>query len=205
MPRELRPELEDLISSGHCNWHTCFDIVLTGGTELFLSTGEIYVNRFGKDQQYLAKVRPDVDELEMSLDLEMDGIKFKVSNVDMVIGRTLTTSTRKLDGAEAIVGILFIEKGQPLEQAIWDAKMPGQLVSGEVVDEDVDFTLISIVDGIIVAGRTIADEFQWQEPISNVPDSDPNDLNPRDPGNLDIEPNRRRGRYLDYEPMVLTL
>lgn len=105
----------------------------------------------------------------MSLDIEVDGLDFAVANVDMVVGRTLTGAERKLDGAEAIVGILFIDPTLALSQAIWDAKIPGEITTAGVQDEKVSFNLISSVDGVVVAGRTIADEFQWQEPVSNVP------------------------------------
>lgn len=178
MPREVRTELQDLIDSGKCNWQTTLDITLTGGEELFLSTGEIHVDRFGKDQVYSGKICPDVSPLTMSLDIEVDQQDFKVSNVDLVIGRVLTTSVRKLDAAEAISGILFIDTGLPLTDAIWDAKMLGELVSSSVNDKEVPFMLVSIIDSVIISGRTIASEFQWQEPISNVPNSDPNDNGP---------------------------
>lgn len=200
LPREVRTELTALINSGHCNWHTTVDLVLTDATELFWSTGEIHVNRFGKNQQYVAKIERDVPELAMSVDVEVDGIDIKVANVDMVIGRTLTSSVRKLDGAEAVVGILFIDTSLPVAQAIWDAKVPCLVMTGEVGDEAVAFSLVSSIDGIVVAGRTIAEEFQWQEPVSNVPVFDPNDIDPRNPDNF---PGRRGGRYLDYEPMVM--
>jgi hypothetical protein len=198
LAREVRTELRDLIDSGRCNWHTTMDITLTGGDQLFLSTGEIHVNRFGKDQLYLAKLTPDVGPLSMSLDIEVDQQEFKISNVDMEIGRTLTTAARKLDGAQVISGILFIDPDSPLEDAIWDAKIPGELVASAVEDESVPFSLISTIDAIVVAGRTISSEFQWQEPVSNVPEHDPDD-NPRG----DDDPIRpgRKGRYGDFDPI----
>lgn len=196
MPREVRTELQTLINSGRCAWHSAYDIVLTDGEDLFISTGEIHVNRFGKDQQYLARVEPDVGELSMSSDIEVDGQEFKTTNVDLIIGQLLTTSVRRMDGATAIIGILFLEIGQPVSQAIWDAKMPASLVAGEVGDESVNFTAISQVDLVTVSGRSISNEFQWQEPVSVVPVSDPSDIPPHTDPNGDSP---GRGRYGEQE------
>lgn len=203
--RELRPELQALINSGHCNWHSTVDLVLTDGNQLHLSTGEIAVNRFGKVEQYLSRLdRNGVQEFSMSLDIEIDSVDFKISNVDLIIGRLLTSSVRRLDGAEGILGILFLEKGQPISQAIWDAKMPGQLIAGEVRDEAVDCSLVSVIDSITISGRTIASEFQWQEPISNAPNVNPDftPTNPRDPFGPGETPRSGRGRYGDFDPMI---
>lgn len=196
MPREIRTELSTLINSGRCAWHTTYDIVLTDGEDLFLSTGEILVNRFGKNQQYLARVLPDVGELSLSSDVEVDGQEFKTTNVDLVIGQLLTTSVRRMDGAQVIIGILFLEIGQPASQAIWDAKIKASLVAGEISDESVAFTAVSQVDLVVVSGRSISNEFQWQEPVSIAPVIDPNDIPPhRDPN--DDSPGR--GRYGEIE------
>lgn len=181
-----------MINSGRCAWHSTYDIILTDGEDLFLSTGEIFVNRFGKNQQYLARILPDVGELSLSSDIEVDGQEFKTTNIDLIIGQLFTTSIRRMDGASVVIGILFIEIGQPVSQAIWDAKLPASLVAGEVSDNSVSFTAISQVDLSVVSGRSISNEFQWQEPISTVPLVDPNDIPPhRDPN----EDSPGRGRY----------
>lgn len=197
MPRELRPELETLIASGHCNWHTAMDITLTSGTQLYFSSGEIYVNRFGVTRQYLAKLR-EVGQLDLSVDVEVDQIGFKVANVDMVIGQTLTGATRQLDGARGTRGVIFIDRNDTnfsAGQHILDQNFPGELVASEVSDETADFSMPSVIDSVIVSGRTIASEFQWREPVSNVPDSDPSDI-------PIIVPDRRGGggRYGDDAP-----
>lgn len=203
--RELRPELTTLLNSRHCIAFSTMDIVLTDGEDLFVSSAEIHVNRFGKNQQYLARIPPGgIQELAMSLDVEVDGVDFQLTNVDMVIGQLLTAATRRLDGAEATVGALFLVIGDLPANAIWDARMLGSLISSQISDETVDFSLVSVIDGIAVAGRTIASEFQWQEPISNVPSTNPIDLGPGggpvgfDPGDPDSSLGRR-GRYLDFE------
>lgn len=177
MPRELRPELEALIASGHCNWHSAIDIELTSGTELHFSSGEVFVDRFGIERQYLAKLR-DVGPLDLSMDIEVDQIAFKVANVDMVAGQLFTGATRQLDGAQGTRGVIFIDRDADFSagQHILDQNFPGELVAGEVSDETVDFTMPSVVDTVIVSGRTIASEFQWREPISNIPLFDPSDL-----------------------------
>lgn len=179
MPRELRTELETLIATGHCNWATAIDVVLTGDVPLHFSSSEIYVNRFDvSDRQYLAKLR-NIQALEMSLVPEDDMITFDVANVDTVVGQTLTGAERRLDGARATVGTIFIDRADSnfaAGQHIYDARMPGELVAGEVADENVGFTLQSDVDAVTISGRTIASEFQWREPVSVVPLSDPLDL-----------------------------
>lgn len=204
MPRELRPELEALIESGHCNWHTTVDLVLTGDVEVHLSSGEILVDRFGVNRQYLAKLR-NIQPLDMSVAPEVDQIIFDAANVDMVMGQTLTGATRRLDGARAIVGTLFIDRDDSdfdAGQHICDPRMSGELVSGEVGEENVSFALISDVDVVIIAGRTIASEFQWREPVSVAPLFDPSDI-PGHPGDGgDTEPGRR-GRYGDGGLMPL--
>jgi hypothetical protein len=200
--RELRPELSALINSLHCNWHSTMDITLQGNEQLFLSTGEIFVDRFGKTQQYLSKVK-SVGELGLSLDVEADTCEIVLSNVDLLLGQTLSSDNRKLDGAESVLGVLFIDKDQPLDEAIWDAKVPMSIVQGDTGDEEIKTSLISVVDSIIVSGRTIAEEFQWREPLSNAPLIDPNDIGPR-PGGSPIDPNddpRRGGRYRDFNPI----
>lgn len=207
MPRELRTELEALIESGHCNWHTVIDLELTSGTELHLSTGEIFVDRFDIERTYLAKLR-DVGQLDMSVDIEVDQIAFKVANVDMVTGRLLTGATRQLDGAQGIRGVLFIDRDADFStgQHILDQNFPGELVAGEVSDETVDFTMPSVVDTVIVSGRTIASEFQWREPVSNVPQFDPSDLPspiPTGGGGLGVGGGGRYGDRLEpLGPMV---
>ena len=202
MPREVRTELQTLINTGRCAWHSTYDIFLTDGEDLYLSTGEIHVNRFGKDQQYLARILPDVGELAMSSDVEVDGQEFKATNVDLIIGQLLTTAVRRMDGALVTIGILFLELGQPVSQAIWDAKMPAVLVAGEVGDESVNFTAVSQVDLVVVSGRSISNEFQWQEPVSVVPVSDPNDIPPYQDPNED-SPGRGRYGEIDFPRMYL--
>jgi hypothetical protein len=101
-----------------------------------------------------------------------------------------------MDGAQVIIGILFLEIGQPASQAIWDAKIKASLVAGEISDESVAFTAVSQVDLVVVSGRSISNEFQWQEPVSIAPVIDPNDIPPhRDPN--DDSPGR--GRYGEIE------
>lgn len=197
MPREVRAELTTLINSGRCNWDSTMDIVLTGGVELFLSTAEIEVDRFGKEEEYQARLSA-VEALEMSVDPEVDGQAFKISNVDLVVGQLLTGAVRRLDGAQAVSGVLFIDPDDPVPtNAIWDAKMPGELLASEVNDSDVSFAFVSSIDSVIVPGRTIASEFQWREQVSNVPLFDPNDM---PTGPLPVAPIGGGGRYSDPQP-----
>lgn len=199
--RELRPALTVLIATGNYGMHTTHDIGLSDGvTFIFLSSGEILVSNADKNQQYLARL-DEVQSLQMSLDIESDMQQFNITNVDMIIGQTLTGAIRQLDGAKTVVGALFIDPNKPYLPAnlFWDARMPCQLSSGEVTDEKVDFTATSDVDAISVSGRLIVEEFSWQEPINIAPEFDPDDLNP--PGRFDPE-NPRRGRYGDLDPVI---
>ena len=191
--RELRAELTELINSGHCGWASAFDITLTGGEFLAFSTIDVFVDRFGITRQYFARVSV-VQPLEMSLEPEVDQINFSVSNVDMIMGQTLTGATRKLDGARCVCGTIFIDNTLEFEDGLhfYDPKLPGELIDGDVHDQNVDFSLFSDVDVAVISGRRIAEEFQWREPISNVPASDPNDIIQFTP--LDQDPTNH-GRY----------
>lgn len=179
MPRELRPQLEALIASRHCSWQTTMDIILTSGLPLFFSSSDIFVDNFGKTQQYTAKLRQDsVGALSLSQDIEADMMEFGIDNLDKIFGQLFTGAVREFDGAQAIVGTLFVDPQNPdfeLGEHYWDPKMPGDLVSSEIKDLKVDLTLTSTIDSTIIPGRTIASEFQWREPIGHIPVSDPND------------------------------
>lgn len=210
MPRELRPELETLIARGHCNWATVMQITLTGGTQIHLSSSELFVDRFGITQQFLGKLEKDnLGALAMSVDEEVDQIDFTVANVDMVMGRQLTGEERKMDGARAVRGVVFIDRFQPIDagQHILDYNFPGELLSSEITDPSVGFSLVSDPDSVIIAGRTIASEFQWREPVSSIQVLDPSDILPVGPGGLgpgrggDIEP-IRGGRYGEFDPLL---
>jgi hypothetical protein len=175
--REGRAELSTLIATRNVIQHTTLDITLTDNTTLFISTMDILINRFGKVQQYLAKLRPEsINEVNMSLDVEQDGFDFQIANVDMIVGQLLTGATRRFDGAEAILGTFFLARGDTLANAIWDSRIPGVLVAGEVGDESVALSFVSAIDAVLVSGRSISQEFPWQAPISTVPTEDPNDI-----------------------------
>jgi hypothetical protein len=210
VPRELRTELETLIDSGHCNWATAIDITLTGLPPVHFSSTEIVVDRFDVDnRQYLGKLR-DIKSCDMSLDPEVDQIEFGAANVDMVMGRTLTGATRRLDGAKAVRGVIFIDKDLDFEdnQHIYDPTLPGELVAGEVGDEEVAFSLISEIDSVIISGRTIASEFQWREPLSNIPLRDPSDIGPFGGGGgrgTDLGDGNGGGRYGDFDPIKVNI
>lgn len=198
--RELRPELETLIATGNYGMHTTHDIRLTDGTMVYLSSGNILINNADKNQQYLALL-DEVQAMLMSLDVEADMQQFNITNVDMVIGQTLTGAIRQLDGARTIIGALFIDTTKPYLSAnfFWDSRMPCELSTGEVSDTKVDFTATSDIDAITVSGRLIIEEFPWQEPVSNAPTNDPNDIIPSGGGGPS---NPRRGRYGDFDPVV---
>lgn len=199
--RELRPELEELIATGNYGMHTTHDIRLTDGTLIFLSSGEILVDNVDKTQQYLARLH-EVQSLEMSLDIAADMQQFNITNVDKVVGQTLTGAIRQLDGARSIIGTIFIDPNKSYipENFFWDARMPTELSTGEVSDEKVDFTATSDIDAISISGRLITEEFPWQEPVHVAPEFDPNDLDPREQ-----DPHRGRGRYGEFEDPVMPL
>lgn len=195
MPREVHPNLQALIDSGHCNQHSAIDVILKDGTTFYLSTGELLVGI----KQYKADI-DDIGEFSMSLDPEVDEIEFDVQNIDYLMGRTLTGFDTPLAGAEGILGIIFIN---PTTLAIfYDAKMKGEIITGEVSDTVVEFQLASKPDVVYVSGRAIASEFPWREPVHVVPSFNPNDL----PGRPDPEdpegPRRFPGRYGDYGDLM---
>lgn len=198
MPREVHPTLQALIDTGHCNWHSTVDVELKGEEEpLLLSTGQLLLG----DNQYTSNL-VDVSEFSMGLDVEVDEVEFDAQNTDYVMGQTLTGFDNPLAGARGILGLIFINR---LTQAkFYDAKMQGEIVTGEVGDEVVQFQIISDPDITAIAGRTIAAEFPWREPIHVNPVGNPDDLIPpggfpgrggRDPG--DPMGPRGPGRYGD--------
>jgi hypothetical protein len=208
LPRELRPELVALIDTGNYGMHTTHDIQLTDGTQLFLSSSEAFVDNVDKTQQYLARLN-EIQALTMSVDIEADIQQFSATNVDKIIGQTLTGSVRQLDGASSIIGAIFIDHTKDFIPAnlFWDARMPCILTSGEITDQTVAFTATSSVDYVAVSGRLIAEEFTWREPINTVPVGNPDDLGtsggggPSDPN----DPFYGSGRYGDLGPPIVPM
>jgi hypothetical protein len=173
MPRELSPELEALINSGHCRQYSTVDLTLTGGTPLYVSTGEIVVERDGEPVQYAAQIS-EASPFEMELNEREDQVTFNFQNVDQVMGRALTGSERRLDGARGMLGIAF--QDTETGATFYDPKMPGEIATGIIDQNAASFTLLSDVDATVISGRTLSTVFPWREPLSTAPDSDPDDL-----------------------------
>lgn len=207
MPREINPSLQALIDSGHCNQHSTIDLELKGEPDpLLLSSGELLIGV----KQYKAVLK-DVEEFSTSVDAEVDNVEFDAQNVDFIIGHTLTGFDNPLAGAEGILGIIFINR---LTAAMYyDAKMRGELVTGEVGDTAVEFQIIADPDIAFISGRTIAGEFKWREPIHVNPIGNPNDIGSPGRGGghsgpgPDLEPGRSMpggpgGRYGDISNLM---
>lgn len=189
--------LQALIATGHFTRHTTIDITLTDGTQLFFSTIEKDVVVDGVPRSYLARLVPgSIGSLDMSLTLDMDQLEFAASNVNQQLGRTLTGATRRLDGALAVKGQLFINNDDP-EEYYYDPQVPGELQAGDVTDEKVTFSFISEIDAVIVSGRLISEEFPTVAATSP---------NPIGPGTVPVIPPRPGtgglpGRYDPVDPI----
>lgn len=198
MPRVLDPNLTALINSGHCEWFSTVDITLTDGTQVHLATEQRTVNSIN----YIAKLS-GLDPLILSLTHEQDYVVFKVANVDQIMGQTLTGATRMLDGATATLGIVFVSDTGIL---YYDPKIQGDVLSGDVTDQDVSFELVTATDSVVISGRTVASAFPWREPLQPAPTSNPDDLVGGGHGLEDIIRRIRAGggRYIITPPVEMS-
>jgi hypothetical protein len=162
MPREVRPALQTLIDSGHLIHHSCVDITLTSETELHLSTGQLTVD-VPEEQVYNSDMK-DPSPFSTSLGLEADVVEFKIQNADRAIGELLSSSTRQMDGARAIWGVIFTDRDTLL--SYYDAKCQGELAASEVDEAQASFELLADPDSVIISGETIASAFPWRENIT---------------------------------------
>lgn len=189
MPRDLPEELQALIDSGHRKDHTALILTLGDGTVLPFATATIQV---GVDE--FLGVLGQSDALKTSLDAtRLDGCTLKVQNVDMVFGRQLTSASDKLDGATAILGIIF--EDEDTGETWFDAKMPGDIIAGEVNENEVQLNFIGDLYASQISGVTISSVFPYQnvQLTTRVIAADPNDL--RDPN--DLGDGQKKGRLPD--------
>src|SRR5882724_1461215 len=127
--RDLDPALQALLDSGTCEEHTTIVITLGDGTLLRFATAELLID----GHTFKANLKAS-DVLSMSLTKAIDSMVLRVQNVDMVFGQQLTGITNALNGATAMLGIVFIDK---LGNQYYDEKVPGDIIAG-AVDETVD-------------------------------------------------------------------
>jgi hypothetical protein len=189
MPRTLPVALQALIDSGHRKDHTALILTLASGVVLRFATATIQV---GDD--LFQGVLGQSDPLKTSLDAtRMDGCTLKVQNVDMVLGRQLTSASTALDGATAILGVIF--QNEDTGETWFDPKMPGDIIAGEVNENEVQLNFICDLYASQIAGVTISSVFPYQNAqlISRVALPDRNDLgDPNDTGD-----GHKRGRLPD--------
>lgn len=162
MPRDLSPALAALLASGNCKSHDTVGVTLGDATQFYLATASVVVD----GRPYLPTIE-EVAPLQLGLTPAVDKATFKVQNVDLVMGQAVTGQTNAMDGAEAVLGIVFVD----LESGAtyYDERMPGQIAGNEVVEKSVTFNVISDISAAQIGGRLISDVF----PFSDVPVSAP--------------------------------
>jgi hypothetical protein len=183
----LSAELLALINSGHAEDHTCVVITLGDATILRFSTAKLSV---GADA-FLGNLGPS-DGLKMSLTVAIDRTGLKAQNVDKILGQQITSVSNALEGATAVLGIAFRNQDGS-GPWYYDEKMPGDLLTGAVDEQWVEFSFVGDIYGAQVVGETVASVFPYQDatPIENL--VDPNDL-PGGGDDGDIGPRPGRGR-----------
>lgn len=180
MPRTLDSDLQALIDTGHRADHTAVVLTLgdAGPTVLHFATGQQLV---GSDL-YLGELK-ESDALKMSLSTvgpsgnpQVDGCTLKIQNVDMVFGRQLTAASDALDGATAMLGLIFVNPDTG--QTWFDPKMPGDIIGGAIDENEVPLNFVADIYASDVVGETIASVFPYQTPpvVSGIVVSDPNDI-----------------------------
>ena len=186
MARILDPDLQALIDSGHRADHAAVIITLGDATVLRFATGRQQV---GADL-YLGELGEN-DPLKMSLQPTQDGCTLKVQNVDKVFGQQIASADTALNGATAMLGLIFVDEDSG--DAWFDPKMPGDIIAGEVSENEVQLNFIGDIYAAQVVGDTIASVFPYQSTPAAFIAVDPNDIrDPNDP--FDIGP--RHGRLL---------
>lgn len=190
MARELSAGLQALIDSGHCMWFSTVVVTLTDPNipPIYLGTGEHEI-----DNKIFVAQLTQVEPFLASLTREQDFIVFRVNNVDTVMGQLLTGQTRMLDGATGMLGIIFINGDTG--EAFYDEKMPGDIMSADVLAPDVGFELVSAIDAVQVSGETWSSSFPWREPLASARVNDIDDLITDDDNDRIIIIGGRRGRY----------
>lgn len=195
----LDPDLQTTIDSGHIRQHSCVDITLSDGTPLHFATSEEMVGAVS----YLAQLDPP-SPLRMGLSNESDSTEFKVQNVDMAMGQALTGVARRFDGAEAMLGTVFVNDAT--EEKWYDPRIPGELVQGDVIREHVAFKFVDWVSARVIAGRAVAEEFPWRDPVAENPGAVPPGTIPTVDPDLVTPPGRGPGgggRYPSPVPMEI--
>jgi hypothetical protein len=171
MPRTLDTDLQALIDTGHREDHTAVVLTLGDGTVLRFATGQQLV---GSDL-FVGELKEN-DPLKMNLTPQQDGCTLNVQNVDMVFGRQLTAALDKLDGATAVLGLIIVNPDNG--QAWFDPKMPGDIISAAIDENQVQLNFIGDIYIAQVVSETIASVFPYQTPpvASGIVASDPNDI-----------------------------
>ncbi len=200
MPRELIPEIEAMIESGHCEDHTAVVITLGDGSPpLRFATAEQQV---GSDV-FLGKLR-ESQGLKMSLTAEFDQQIVEASNVDKVLGQQLTSVSNALEGATAKLGTIFVDEATG--DAFFDEKLPCDVFTGAVDENGSALELVADIYSPRIVGVTVASVFTWNDRVPVESIQDPNDIprGPFDPHNP-FDPWQRDGRIPGYDLPILQL
>lgn len=183
MSRVLDPDLQALIDAAAlqlANYETHTAIVLTlgdGSAVLYFSTAleTVGANVFQAELD-------ESDPLKMSLDgLAFDSQGLKVQNVSQVFGQQLTSASEALEGATAVLAMIF--KDVDTDEVFYDEKMPGDVMAGAVSQNVAELPFVAEIYAAQVVTDTIASVFPYQNAPAIAPVlGDPNDL--LDPNNL---------------------
>ncbi len=164
--RGLSAEIMALLARGRgYGTQSVVDITLSDGTELHFATAELMINGV----QYLAKLH-NTETLKLATETdEIESISLDIDNVDQELGTYLAAEVNLLNGATAVLGIVFIdyeiegfiEEDIPL--AYYDEKLSGDVYNAAVNDQAnppvVTFVLDSDLDSVIIQGKTVFEIF----------------------------------------------
>ncbi len=162
MGRYLSPPLAALLASGSCKSHDAVDVTLGDGTALHLATGRVQVGATAYEPDI-----EEVDPLQLSLGQAVDKATFKVQNVDLVMGQAVTGASNPMDGAEAVLGMIFID--EETNAVYYDERMHGEIVGAQTTEKNVQFNVISDISAAQIGGRLISDVFPYRDVPPAVP------------------------------------
>jgi hypothetical protein len=174
MSRTLDPDFQALIDTGHFERHTAVVITLGDDDETVL--------RFARSETpvgvdvFLALLG-ESDPLRMSLQGQAtDRQGLKAQNLDGILGQQLTGISNALEGATAVLGVIFQDQDH-LGPIFYDEKMPGDIVAGAVDRQWAELNFVGDLYGGQIVGVTVGAAFPYQQTVAPAQVLlDPNDL-----------------------------
>jgi hypothetical protein len=160
--RVLDSNLQALIDTGHREDHTALVLTLGNGRTVRFATADIAIG-IDEFQPELA----ENDVLKISFDLASNGQTLKVQNVDRVFGRQLAGATELLEGASAVLGMIF--RRNPDTGDVWfDPKMPGDVLAGQIDENAVELKFVADLNAGSISGVPIASIFPYSNPATAI-------------------------------------